>query len=144
MNLRARLILAFLALSVLPLTAVTIHSYRSSTEAMRRTAESEARTLAREMTARMDTVTKDIGQRIERIWMLPPPPPGPAKPPATDSQRAAESVSAVLGQAAGLVDRLEFVAPETGLLARHHQGRTGRGSECRADRSRPAAPTPPS
>lgn len=112
MNLRARLILAFLALSVLPLTAVTLYSYRSSTDAMRLTAESEARMLAREMTGRMDAVTRDIGQRIEQIWKLPPPPATP-KPPSSDAQRAADSVGAALSEAAGLVDRLEFVASDT-------------------------------
>jgi len=89
MNLRARLILAFLALSVLPLTAVTLYSYQSSIDAMRRTAESEARTLAREMTSRMDAVTRDIGQRIEQIWKLPPLPPAAPKPPAPEAQRTA-------------------------------------------------------
>ena len=37
MSLRLRLIIAFLLLSVVPLGAVTLYSYRSSAEALRRT-----------------------------------------------------------------------------------------------------------
>jgi len=138
MNLRARLILAFLALSVLPLTAVTLYSYQSSIDAMRRTAESEARTLAREMTSRMDAVTRDIGQRIEQIWKLPPLPPAAPKPPAPEAQRTADSVRAALSQAAGLVDRLEFVASETSPSPAAPG--SPRGSRAGA---RPASPAPP-
>ncbi len=136
MNLRARLILAFLALSVLPLTAVTLYSYRSSIDAMRLTAESEARMLAREMTGRMDAVTRDIGQRIEQIWKLPPATP---KPSAPDAQRTADSVRAALSEAAGLVDRLEFVASGAGEPPPSAEAQRG----SRAG-TRPASPAPPS
>jgi hypothetical protein len=114
MNLRARLILAFVVLSVLPLTAVTLYSYRSSLDALHKTAEAEASALAGTMALRMDAVTKNINRQLEQLCELPQPAAasGPAAPmprvPA-DTKTAATMVTAVLGQSANMLDRLEFV-----------------------------------
>ena len=112
MNLRARLILAFVVLSVLPLTAVTVYSYRTSLNALHKTAEGGASAMAGAMTKRMDTVTKDINLQLVRLSELPPVPPVPATAAATpgDSKSAAAIVTTVLGRSASLLDRLEFVA----------------------------------
>jgi hypothetical protein len=67
MNLRARLILAFLLLSVVPLTAVTLYSYSSSVQAFQRAVEAEGRTTSVEMGRRMEQVTADLGRRVGQL-----------------------------------------------------------------------------
>jgi serine phosphatase RsbU (regulator of sigma subunit) len=115
MSLRARLILAFVMLSVLPLTAVTLLSYRSSLEALRNTAETEASLTAVTMTMRMDAVTKNINRQLERLSQLQPASTLSAfdrttKTVQSDSKAAAVMVTTLLGQTAEMLDRLEFVA----------------------------------
>jgi len=114
MNLRTRLIVAFVVLSVLPLTAVTLLSYRSSLDALRKTAEAQASAMAVTMTMRMDAVTKGINRQLERLSQLPPaalnPSAAVAGAAAADSRAAAVMVTTTLGQTAGMLDRLEFVA----------------------------------
>ena len=68
MSVRARLILAFLILSVLPLTAVTFYSYASSVRAFRAAVESESGRMALDLQQRLDTVTTDIGRQVGRLW----------------------------------------------------------------------------
>jgi serine phosphatase RsbU (regulator of sigma subunit) len=117
MKLRTRLIIAFLLLSVLPLTAVTLYSYNSSLRAFHRTVEAEAASLAAEMESRMDVVTADLGQRVDRLWEV------PMQAATADGQGAREGraptqappadvnnqIALALGAAAGFLDRLEFV-----------------------------------
>ena len=57
MSVRVRLILAFLILSVLPLTAVTFYSYASSVHAFRAAVENESSRMALDLQQRLDTVT---------------------------------------------------------------------------------------
>ena len=105
-SVRTRLILALLALSVLPLTAVTLLSYRSSVRAFERAAEREAMEEAADVTRRMDIVTADLGERMDRMFLAaasdthPDPNPDPAK------IRAA--LMPILGDTASLIDRVEF------------------------------------
>jgi len=68
MNLRTRLIIAFLLLSVVPLTAVTVMSYLTSRGALERTAEAETRALTAEMGQRMELVTADLERRVDQLW----------------------------------------------------------------------------
>ena len=46
MTLRTKLIVAFVLLAVIPLVVVTVYSYASSTEALRRTVERESGAVA--------------------------------------------------------------------------------------------------
>jgi len=71
MTLRTKLILAFVLLSVVPLTGVTVFSYRSSIKAFRETVEREARGHTDEMSRRMELATQDLDRRIERLGELP-------------------------------------------------------------------------
>jgi sigma-B regulation protein RsbU (phosphoserine phosphatase) len=71
MSLRSRLTLAFFAISVIPLTAVTLYSYSTSRAALRRAAEQQARNLAGELGQRMDWVTRDLERRIDKLWTAP-------------------------------------------------------------------------
>jgi serine phosphatase RsbU (regulator of sigma subunit) len=71
MNLRSKLILVFLLLAVLPLAGLTFYSYWSSLKAFRQVVEAESATLANDMGGRMELVTRDIDQRVERLGDLP-------------------------------------------------------------------------
>ena len=127
MTLRSRLTLAFFAISVVPLAAVTLFSYASSERALRRVAEQQADELAVELGRRMEFVTADLERRMERAW---PPPSSPsdhgaahgrtdrraAQPAAPPEQQASSEqmaghVAGVLGDLAPMLDAVEVVAP---------------------------------
>jgi serine phosphatase RsbU (regulator of sigma subunit) len=67
MKLRAKLILSFLGLAVVPLTAITIYSYHSSRRALHTAAEQELSAMASDMGSRMESVSKDLNLQIERF-----------------------------------------------------------------------------
>jgi serine phosphatase RsbU (regulator of sigma subunit) len=67
MSVRAKLILSFLGLAVLPLATMTLYSYISSLRALRSVAEQELSALASDMGSRMESVSRDINRQIERI-----------------------------------------------------------------------------
>lgn len=67
MKLRAKLILSFLGLAVMPLAAITLYSYNSSLRALRATAEQEAAAMAADMGIRMESVSRDISRQLEWI-----------------------------------------------------------------------------
>ena len=67
MKLRTQLILAFLLLSVVPLSGVTVYSYVSSQRAFRRAVAVEAGALAEDMSSRLDAVAHELSGRIERM-----------------------------------------------------------------------------
>jgi serine phosphatase RsbU (regulator of sigma subunit) len=98
MSLRARLIIAFLLLSVVPLSAVTLLSYSSSVRAFERAAEQEATDRAADVSRRMDALTTDVGRRVDRMFVN----------ADADADRVGEQVAAALGDTAALVDRVEF------------------------------------
>jgi HAMP domain-containing protein len=71
MKLRNQLILAFFLLAVLPLSAITVYSYTSSTRALRRAVESESTRTAEEMERRMTAVTASLSERIGHLREIP-------------------------------------------------------------------------
>jgi len=71
MNLRLRLIVAFFLLSVVPLGAITLYMYTSNARAMRDAAGHEAQMLADELSERMQTVTAQLSQQVEKLMGLP-------------------------------------------------------------------------
>jgi serine phosphatase RsbU (regulator of sigma subunit) len=102
MSLRTRLIIAFLLLSVVPLTAVTLLSYTSSVRAFEKAAEREAVEMAAGVSQRMDLIAADLGRRMGRL---------PAAFPAAGEMDPAEfqqQLAPLLGDAVALVERLEF------------------------------------
>lgn len=159
MKLRIRLIIAFLLLSVLPLTAVTVYSYYSSRRAFERAVEAETDALAAELGQRMEVVTADVEQRVDRLWDMPRRAAGmdsgsktaaPAVPaaPAVSAEAAGMSdIAGFLGQAASFLDRIEFtpvaeaatVSPEPGA----RRSATGVSARSRSPRSPSVAPVPP-
>jgi len=113
MRLRTRLIVAFLLISVLPLTAVTGYGYYSSRQAMRRAVQAEAGAMAAELGQRMELVTTDLERRVDRLWDMPRRA-GTAEAEAVQAAPetaagAPAEVAALLGGAAAWLDRLEIV-----------------------------------
>jgi serine phosphatase RsbU (regulator of sigma subunit) len=101
MSLRSRLIIAFLCLSVLPLSAVTAFWYASSVNAFERAAEREASQTASEIGRRMELVTNAVGRRMDQIFAA-------SADPAAPNPERLQARMAMLGDAAMLVDRVEF------------------------------------
>lgn len=106
MSLRTRLIIAFLLLSVVPLSAVTFFSYTSSVRAFEQAAQREATESATDVSRRMEMITADVGRRMDRLFVAGTGSSG--RPFSPDPQMVRESVAPLLGDAAALVDRVEF------------------------------------
>jgi serine phosphatase RsbU (regulator of sigma subunit) len=110
MSVRTRLIIAFLAFSVLPLSAVTLYSYSSSVTALRAAVARESDRMATELQQRLDTVTADLSRQVGQLWE-----PNVAQTrigtSVTDvpvDVRVAEGIALVLGESAKFLDRVEF------------------------------------
>lgn len=106
MSLRNRLIIAFLLLSVLPLSAVTFLSYTSSVRAFEAAAQREATESATDVSRRMEMVTADVGRRMDRLFVAGTA--SPQRPFKPDPQSVRENVGPLLGDAAALLERVEF------------------------------------
>jgi serine phosphatase RsbU (regulator of sigma subunit) len=104
MSLRTRLIIAFLVLSVVPLSAVTLFWYASSVQAFERAAQKEAAQSATDIARRMDVITTDVGLRMDRLFEAPEADPEFNPDPDVVRRR----VAPMLGDAASLIDRVEF------------------------------------
>ena len=107
MKIRTQLVLAFLLLSVLPLTGIVLYSYASSQRAVRKAVEAEAEEMNQEMNGRMATIRAELGRSVERVGAMP-------FAATLDRQAAAElerelpEVLRAMGESAPLVDSLEF------------------------------------
>ena len=142
MTLRARLILWLLLLSVVPLGAVTVYTYVSSANALRQAAAREADLLAGELSSRMQLVTAELSDRVERLMMPEPPPAAttavkpvatkaiaaPATAPAQDAATAEETavntqVANTLGDAAVLLNSVELQGMRSLFRGAGHTGR---------------------
>jgi serine phosphatase RsbU (regulator of sigma subunit) len=112
MSLRTRLILAFLLLSVVPLTAVTAQHYVSSLDTLHRVARRDAEQMTLELGQRMETVKTDLSNRVEQLWAENRPQRRAAKTVApgldTLTNEAMTGVADALGQTALLLERIEF------------------------------------
>ncbi len=124
MTLRTRLTAAFFAMSVIPLSAVTLFSYYSSERALRRAASDQASTMAAELGRRMEWVTSDLERRMEWVWPLPKAPEtmasaamprrpsdrAPRRPvPAEMTPDMAGHLASVLGDTAPMFESLEIL-----------------------------------
>ncbi|MFN7942881.1 MAG: SpoIIE family protein phosphatase [Thermoanaerobaculia bacterium] len=127
MSLRVRLAVAFFLLSALPLTALAIYSYTSSSRALRRAVEAEAQLLARDLETRMDGVAARIDRSFRTLGDL------PARVLVGESGvgqggEAEAKLLARLGDALPFLEQLEFVP---------------RPAEPPAAAAAPAPPAPP-
>ena len=104
MSLRTRLIIAFVLLSVVPLSAMTLISYRSSVSTFENAARREASQSAMDIGRRMERITADVGRRMDRMFV------GTAQPADGSGQTPAvrDRVAPMLGETASLVERVEF------------------------------------
>jgi serine phosphatase RsbU (regulator of sigma subunit) len=104
MSLRTRLIIAFLLLSVVPLSAVTFFTYRSWAATFESAARREASQSAADIGRRMERITEDVGRRMDRMFVGAPMPAD-----ATGrSSHVRNRVAPMLGETAALVERVEF------------------------------------
>lgn len=67
MRIRTQLVVAFLILSVLPLTAIVLYSYFSSVKAVRVAYEADAKQTTVEMHGRMAEIRDDIHERVQDL-----------------------------------------------------------------------------
>jgi sigma-B regulation protein RsbU (phosphoserine phosphatase) len=155
MSLRLRLIVAFFALSVVPLGAVTFYTYRTSVDAFRDAAEREADLLAGELSQRMQLVTSQLSERVEHLMDIAElqaaveavERPAAASTDTTASATAAASavetvsnqVAQSLGEAAMLLNNVELL----GLRPSSQRGSGSRQGASRAGSTPPSAPPPP-
>jgi serine phosphatase RsbU (regulator of sigma subunit) len=104
MALRTRLIIAFLLLSVVPLSAMTFISYRSSVTTFENAARREASQSALDIGRRMERITAEVGRRMDRMFLV------EAQPTSGSAQAAPvrDRVAPMLGETAALVERVEF------------------------------------
>ena len=116
MSLRLRLVVAFLVLSVLPLGAVTLYSYRSNAEALRAAAERETDLLAGELSQRMTLVTAQLTNHVEHLADLAElerrvqeaQTTQPADVVVADANTIGDTVADSLGEAAMLLQNIEL------------------------------------
>src|SRR5260370_6870011 len=71
MRIRTQLILAFLVLSVVPLSGIVLYSYFSSQRTLRQAVEADATAMTHEMDVRMSAIRDDLGRGLERLGELP-------------------------------------------------------------------------
>jgi serine phosphatase RsbU (regulator of sigma subunit) len=115
MRLRNQLILAFVLLAVVPLGAITLYAYHSSTRALRRTVEAESARAAGEMESRVGAVTASLSSRIGGLEEIPFPLAGkdPSTPPEDADPQMIGRLLSTLGDAASFIEAFEF-HPEPG------------------------------
>jgi serine phosphatase RsbU (regulator of sigma subunit) len=106
MSLRTRLIIAFLLLSVVPLSAVTFLSYLSSVRAFEQAAQREATESAIDVSRRMEMITADLARRMDRLFATGTVASTGSSNP--DPQLVRQTVAPLLGDTAALVERMEF------------------------------------
>lgn len=71
MSLRIKLLLAFLAFSVLPLSAVVFYSYTTSTRAFRKVMEAEAMAMTEEMERELGKVKQELHSQLNQFCEIP-------------------------------------------------------------------------
>ena len=106
MSLHTRLIIAFLLLSVVPLSAVTFLSYLSSVRAFEQAAQREATESAIDVSRRMEMITADLARRMDRLFAAGTVASTGSSTP--DPQMVRQTVAPLLGETAALVERMEF------------------------------------
>ncbi len=105
MSLRTRLIIAFLVLSIVPLSAVTLIWYVSSVRTFERVAEREATDTAADIGRRMEMVTANVGRRMDRLFDEAVGATGTAE---MSDVKVKDRIAPMLGDAAALLERVEF------------------------------------
>jgi serine phosphatase RsbU (regulator of sigma subunit) len=113
LKVRGQLVLAFLALSVLPLAAIILVSYLTSQDAFRQAVAAEAKTLAREMGDRLGTVRQDLSDRLASLASLPVRSLQPGEGSGARAGQVYSDLMAQMGDMASLVESFEFTPLES-------------------------------
>jgi serine phosphatase RsbU (regulator of sigma subunit) len=126
MRLRTQLAFAFLLLAVVPLGAIVLYSYVSSTQAFRRAVEAENQALAEEMEERLWSTRERLKIQIAELGRHLPFG-SPASPEALEragvsGDRILAQVAAGMGEALPYVESLEFI-PEASAAPGAVQGK---------------------
>lgn len=100
MRIRTQLILAAFLLAVVPLAAIVGYSYTSSRKALESAYRSEADRLTKQMDRRLANIRADLDSRLTVVSALPI--------SSDNNQTDVGSIVTVMGDAASLVDALEF------------------------------------
>jgi serine phosphatase RsbU (regulator of sigma subunit) len=115
MKIRTQLVLAFLLLSVVPMTGIVLYSYLASQRALRNAVKADSELLAHEMTARMTSIKEELGRGVERLGRLPFPSMLEEEKNNTRTASAGKArdpllgrVLGAMGDAAPLVAAIEF------------------------------------
>ena len=101
MRIRTQLILAAFVLAVVPLAAIVTYSYHSSRRALESAYRREADRLNKQMDRRLAAIRADLDQRLTVVSSLP-------LPSDSTGPEAGNNIATVMGEAASLVDALEF------------------------------------
>ena len=121
MKLRPKLILAFLLLAVIPLASICLYSYWSSLKALKNAAERESQTLTEDMSSRLDSVSRDVNTRLERLASFPfmPPPPDQRNQQLDEAiEKQAEEFLSEMGEVAPYLESMQFTPAGTSPSAK--------------------------
>src|SRR5512140_891223 len=105
MKIRTQLVLACFLLSIVPLAAIVLYSYRSSRSALETAYHAEAVRTIRQMDRRLAAIRSDLQERLAELTAFPLQIPN-GKAPGSD-RRMANDVLLALGDSARLIDSLE-------------------------------------
>ncbi len=113
MKVRTQLVVAFLLLSVVPLAALVLYNYATSQKAFRQAVESESWVLAEEMGERLESVRRDLSQRLEGLAKLPVRALVSSQEDEADPSQVYIELMAQMGDMSELVESFEFTPVET-------------------------------
>jgi serine phosphatase RsbU (regulator of sigma subunit) len=147
MSLRTRLIVAFFALSVIPLGLVTAYAYRTNVDALKDAAAREADLLAAELRQRMQLVTAQLSERVEHMMDIAElqaelekqaeaPQVVTVQPMPSATEQLTSRVAYSLGEAAMLLNNIEVFGMRSGSTV-------GRGMPSRSSGERGGGSRPP-
>ncbi|HKR63700.1 MAG TPA: SpoIIE family protein phosphatase [Thermoanaerobaculia bacterium] len=138
MRIRYQLILAAFLLAVLPLAAIVTYSYHSSRRALEHAYRREADRLTGQMDKRLASIRAELDQRLTFVSALPL--------PSGAQSKDVGNIVTVMGDAAGLVDALEFHpvpnVPPPAVVMRHDEPAQDEDTEVAEPAEAMAAATP--
>jgi serine phosphatase RsbU (regulator of sigma subunit) len=118
MKIRTQLILAFLLLSVVPLSGIVLYSYYSSQKAVRSAMQAEAERMAKELDGRVTQVRDEVSDRVASLsrdvdfeTMI------AEKPGEELDDPAAGRIASAMAPVAPFVESLEFIPNVAAILS---------------------------
>ena len=104
MKIRTQLVLACFVLSVLPLTVIVLYNHHSSKLALQSAYRQEAQRLARNMDRRLTTMRAELDERLSALSSI-----TLAADATTGERPTLETIVTAMGDAAPLIDTLEYI-----------------------------------